>query len=649
MPYSPIAYTIPQYEKAKFKNWWLKAYEQGTTTPLAISHDAAGSTLASRIELNAEGFPVTAGADLFIPHINGTYDLWLFPTAAEADANDTTNAYQLADNINAAFSGTFSISTKTESQVLTAGQLVVTFVEPVNTASFYLSGAEVDNGRLIKGADFTVDAVLNQITLSQSYPAGTTVVLVEAIDANSVDTSDTIVNVKDYGAVGDGVTDDSAAIQLALDSGFSVFFPKGTYIGKSLTVNTTPRIFGASQKETELKLQNLADVDLITIAGGALFIGAKVPLLIENMTINGNSNNNTLGTCVSVGNYANFIKLSHVTINGAAERNLELTSSYAHAVDASHCYFRGAQGVNVFANSNNDSVLMDCEVEVGENGVQLEGCSSWRFVRTNIFTSNGFGLKATDSDFAFIGGMIDEHALQGYIHNATTSTNRPCQFYGTKITGNSRGNTGVYGEVEVSSFSNGLVFTNCLFNGGASNGKDSLRDFDIKIPGNATIIPLIGCQIVGGAYRADFTNSLADIETHDSGTETFTPTFTFATPGDLSVAYTAQIGVAKKVNGRVFFKMRLVCTPTYTTSSGSLSIAGLPYTSASDSAENACAVGRLDNVVFAGGQVGATVKANASAITLYNIATGAAAAELTTTAAPTGVAVTFIISGSYAV
>lgn len=100
MSYSPIAYTIPQYDKAKFKNWWLKAYEQGTTTPVVISYDAAGTTTAARIELNAEGFPVTAGGDLFIPHISGDYDLWSFPTAAEADANDTTNAYQFADNIN---------------------------------------------------------------------------------------------------------------------------------------------------------------------------------------------------------------------------------------------------------------------------------------------------------------------------------------------------------------------------------------------------------------------------------------------------------------------------------------------------------------------------------------------------------------------
>ena len=38
------------------------------------------------------------------------------------------------------------------------------------------------------------------------------------------------VSVKDFGAVGDGVTDDTAAIQAALNVGGSIFFPKGTYL-----------------------------------------------------------------------------------------------------------------------------------------------------------------------------------------------------------------------------------------------------------------------------------------------------------------------------------------------------------------------------------------------------------------------------------
>ena len=53
------------------------------------------------------------------------------------------------------------------------------------------------------------------------------------------------VNVKDFGAAGDGVTDDTAAIQAALDSGNTVYIPAGTYkITSSLTTTTALVMYG---------------------------------------------------------------------------------------------------------------------------------------------------------------------------------------------------------------------------------------------------------------------------------------------------------------------------------------------------------------------------------------------------------------------
>ena len=37
-------------------------------------------------------------------------------------------------------------------------------------------------------------------------------------------------NVQDFGAVGDGITDDTVAIQAAIDSSVAVFFPNSNYI-----------------------------------------------------------------------------------------------------------------------------------------------------------------------------------------------------------------------------------------------------------------------------------------------------------------------------------------------------------------------------------------------------------------------------------
>lgn len=97
MPYSAIAYIAPNFRD--YKNEWLKAYEPGTTTPKSMSTDSTLSTLIAKAQLNVDGFIVSAGGALIIPYIDGAYDLWLFPTEAEADTNNTSNAIRLADNL----------------------------------------------------------------------------------------------------------------------------------------------------------------------------------------------------------------------------------------------------------------------------------------------------------------------------------------------------------------------------------------------------------------------------------------------------------------------------------------------------------------------------------------------------------------------
>jgi pectate lyase len=97
MAYSPIAFTAPNYRD--YKNNWIKAYEPGTTTPKAMATDSTLGTLIAKAQLNIDGFIVSAGDALIIPYIDGAYDLWLFPSEAEADSNDTSNAIRLADNV----------------------------------------------------------------------------------------------------------------------------------------------------------------------------------------------------------------------------------------------------------------------------------------------------------------------------------------------------------------------------------------------------------------------------------------------------------------------------------------------------------------------------------------------------------------------
>jgi hypothetical protein len=89
-----------------------------------------------------------------------------------------------------------------------------------------------------------------------------------------------VVSVKDFGAVGNGVADDTAAIQAAITASAnkSVYFPSGTYVATTLTVANPCRLFGegiikkTTAASSALLTLNTNDVDI----DGLEFRGASV-------------------------------------------------------------------------------------------------------------------------------------------------------------------------------------------------------------------------------------------------------------------------------------------------------------------------------------------------------------------------------------
>lgn len=91
----------------------------------------------------------------------------------------------------------------------------------------------------------------------------------------------------------------------------------------------------------------------------------------------------------------------------------------------------------------------------------------------------------------------------------------------------------------------------------------------------------IGAYLTKGNFAFPATqNSSTDPNTLDDYEEgTWTPVITFATPGDLSVAYSLRSGYYTKIGRLVSLSFAMVTsTFTHTTASGNLLITGMPFT-----------------------------------------------------------------------
>lgn len=123
----------------------------------------------------------------------------------------------------------------------------------------------------------------------------------------------TPINVLDYGATGNGSTDDTAAIQAALDTGAnSVYFPAGTYkISSTLTPANNQTLWGVSREWGP---------------GGTIFSatsGLNVPMVkftsggtIHNISLSGTATSSTTSQVLIYINNTNGVTVNNCFLNG---------------------------------------------------------------------------------------------------------------------------------------------------------------------------------------------------------------------------------------------------------------------------------------------------------------------------------------------
>lgn len=176
MALAPISQISTPFED--FPGQFLKGFAQGTTNPIVMATDSGGLTTVAKAEISSGGvvpigFIKTAGDAIFIPYFSVAYDLWIFPTAAEADANDTDNAVQVADDMSflVDFANSVGITQTFNTKDLMVADIDLALGNIVTTNGYTTIGDRGNNTYEVVGAGSGTDDDGSFIDLPNTTPA----------------------------------------------------------------------------------------------------------------------------------------------------------------------------------------------------------------------------------------------------------------------------------------------------------------------------------------------------------------------------------------------------------------------------------------------------------------------------------------------
>lgn len=263
MTYQPVSGIVPQYstdDNELASGYYLKFYEANTTTPLSMATDSTGDTLLIKCKLNTAGFPISNPGDdstVFIPHVNANYRLVIYRDEADADANNTAAALVNIPDVEPLAGNTITTSTGTQTLGDALDGRVVerkTLAELKAIDSTVISGSETMGAQITttgRAGNFTVypSSVDFSAEIASDPQEGIYVALTDGGTAVRQYQEPLIINW--YGAAADGSTDDSTAIQAALDSGAEKITATGVLAWSgdiSLQSTTRQQLYSAKLK-----------------------------------------------------------------------------------------------------------------------------------------------------------------------------------------------------------------------------------------------------------------------------------------------------------------------------------------------------------------------------------------------------------------
>lgn len=242
------------------------------------------------------------------------------------------------------------------------------------------------------------------------------------------------VNVKWFGAKGDGVTDDTLSIQRAIDTGFSVFIPPGKYNVSELKGFVSGQIIQGISKVDFQGGNNTQNITLLNGRGSAdnyvIKNNLSNAITVRNLTIEGSKKTNG----ILVGNSSTIegvkiqncinglsnIKVSNVMncqINDCANGVMNATDSKI----TNNFIYRNEVGIN-FNNSydnitvNNDNSIVNNKIEWNGIGISLTK-ATFNLISNNIINRNTtYGIYTKDTSNTTITGNQFERNLTNHLY-----------------------------------------------------------------------------------------------------------------------------------------------------------------------------------------------------------------------------------------
>jgi hypothetical protein len=255
------------------------------------------------------------------------------------------------------------------------------------------------------------------------------------------------VNVKDKGAKCDGMTNDTAAIQSAVDAGGTVQLPSGVCLVSSITLPSNVTLVGQGNF-SELKRIPGASVGAVVLANGA----SKVT--VANLTVNGNSQRTTgvhsnlhvtgssdvlIDNVRAVNSLLHGISVTRSTDNAnqtistirnsrvlvAARYGIEAEDTPRIVIENNRITRTGSDGILVYGRTTgivkNAVINGNSVVDAGGSGIAIP------------FVNGGTALTPGVEEVTLIGNTVETSALNGYLIQGRFAT----------VTGNTASRNGV--------------------------------------------------------------------------------------------------------------------------------------------------------------------------------------------------------------